>query len=230
MNILGIIPARGGSKGIPQKNIALLGGKPLIGWTIEAALKSRMLTRTIVSTDSEEIASAARAFGAEVPFMRPMDIASDSATGLAVMRHAIEVCSREKPVDIIVYLQPTSPFRRAADIDAAVEILLGSQADGVVSVVRVPHHMLPECQMELQVSGELKALQLQASLDRHHKRLLYARNGPAVLALRAEYVKNCQSLYEGRLLPLCMNERESVDIDTPEDLQLAEQWIKITSV
>ncbi len=140
MRVLGVIPARGGSKGIPRKNLKSLGGKPLIAHTIEAAAKSRLLTRTIFSTDDEEIAAVARSLGADVPFLRPADLATDAARALPFMVHAletIEASERAAPYDALVMLQPTAPFRAAEDIDGSIELLERTGADSVISVVDV---------------------------------------------------------------------------------------------
>ncbi|MDX1975777.1 MAG: acylneuraminate cytidylyltransferase family protein [Rickettsiales bacterium] len=226
MHVVAVIPARGGSKGIPKKNIVPLGGKPLIQWTIDAARKASRLSEVIVSTDSEEIADISRQAGAAIPFMRPAEFASDTASGLDVMRHVIRFYEKVKPIDILVYLQPTSPFRSSAHVDEAVRLLQESDADGVVSVVRVPHNMLPECQMAIAEGGALQPLSGNTPLDRHGKRELYARNGPAVLALKASYIMNCTSLYAGKILPLVMDTLESIDVDDAKDLLLAETLIK----
>jgi CMP-N,N'-diacetyllegionaminic acid synthase len=227
LNILGLIPARGGSQGIPRKNLAPLAGEPLIAHTIKAALAARTLSRVLVSTDDEEIAATARQYGAEVPFLRPGELATDAAPALAVMRHAVQwlVEQEDWPCQVVVYLQPTSPLRRAEHIDAAVELLLAEKADTVVSVVEVPHNMNPLSVMRL--SGkELKPFLTQGAqpLRRQDKPRALARNGPAVLALTRQAVMECNELYSCRTLPLVMTPQESVDIDDAWDLDLA-QWI-----
>jgi len=129
-NVLALIPARGGSKGIPRKNVRPLAGKPLIAWTINAARQSRYVDRIVVSTDDDEIALVSRQYGAEVPFRRPDQLATDSARGIDVVFHAIKTLPKS---DVVVLLQPTSPFRAPEDIDGAIE--LWQQDDGpVVSV------------------------------------------------------------------------------------------------
>lgn len=137
--ILGIIPARGGSKGVPRKNIRPLGGKPLIGYAIEAASASRFLTETVISTDDDEIADVSRRLGGSVPFKRPPELATDSATGLSVVQHAVREMEDQRgyKVDVVVLLQPTTPFRTTADIDAGINLLLDTGADSVVSVADV---------------------------------------------------------------------------------------------
>ena len=142
--VLGVIPARGGSKGIPDKNLALVGGRPLLAYTADAVKESKLLTRTIVSTDDARIADCARSMGLEVPFMRPSSLAGDEAPMLPVLQHAVETLEADGfHADIIVLLQPTSPLRRGEHIDAAVKWLERAGGDSVVSVVEVPHQFNP---------------------------------------------------------------------------------------
>ena len=140
VKVLAVITARGGSKGIPGKNIKPLGGKPLIAYTIEVAQKSRLITDLIVSTDSERIAGVSREYGANVPFIRPAELARDDTPHLPVMRHAVEFMEKQKgyQYDYVVTLQPTSPFRTVEDIDETIRVLIESGADSSVSLVEVP--------------------------------------------------------------------------------------------
>ena len=142
MHVFGIIGARGGSKALPKKNIAPLGGKPLIAWTIEAAVRSRTITRTVVPTDDAEIAKAAERYGAEVPFRRPEELAEDATPGPAVVLHVVRWLDQHEGYrpDLVVYLQPTSPLRVPEDIDAAVALLVEREADAVVGVCPVQRH------------------------------------------------------------------------------------------
>jgi CMP-N,N'-diacetyllegionaminic acid synthase len=137
MNILGLIPARGGSKGIPRKNLKNLCGKPLIAWTIEAALKSSMLSRVVVSTDDEEIAQVSRYYSADVPFLRPGELSGDSSSGISPVFHAIE---QLPDFDSILLLQPTSPLRTTADIDGIINFAIAENVESVVSVCESPVH------------------------------------------------------------------------------------------
>ena len=141
--ILGLITARGGSKGIPGKNIKPLAGKPLIAWTIEAANNSRLLSQVIVSTDDNEIARSAQAWGAEVPFKRPEELAQDQSSHLDVVLHALQwyqLQHRALP-EYVMLLQPTSPLRTANDIDAAISLAAQKQADAIT--VSYTHLTLP---------------------------------------------------------------------------------------
>jgi len=142
MKILGIIPARGGSKGVPGKNIKHLAGKPLISFSIDAA-KDSSLSKVIVSTDDEQIAAVARELGADVPFLRPDFLASDTAKSLDVSRHALLTMEKSDNLqyDAIMLLQPTTPFRTTEDINQAIELLIANpDADSVISVVDVQGH------------------------------------------------------------------------------------------
>jgi N-acylneuraminate cytidylyltransferase/CMP-N,N'-diacetyllegionaminic acid synthase len=140
MDVLTVIAARGGSKRIPNKNVLLLGGKPLIAWTIQAALDSEISQRIIVSTDSEEISEVARKWGAEVPFIRSVELSSDTASSEAVVTNVLDwLRERNEPIpECLMLLQPTSPFRTHQDIEAAVSLFRDKKADAVISVCEDP--------------------------------------------------------------------------------------------
>src|SRR3989344_8489661 len=143
VKILAIIPARGGSKSIPRKNIKILAGKPLIAWTIEEAKKTKHPMRVIVSTDDEKIADVARKFGAEVPFLRPAEISGDLATDIEWLTHALDWLKQRESYepDIVVRLPPTSPLRTATDIDLGIETLIGhAHADSSRAICESPKH------------------------------------------------------------------------------------------
>lgn len=222
MNVLGVIPARGGSKGIPNKNLALVGGRPLLAYTADAVNESTRLTRTIVSTDDERIAACARALQLDVPFMRPASLAGDEVSMLPVLQHAVDVVeSTGFAVEIVVLLQPTSPLRRGEHIDAAVMWLERAGGDSVVSVVEVPHQFNPVSVMRVD-EGLLKPfIDGPPVARRQDKPRVYARNGPAVLAVRRRVLAE-GSLYGERTWPLMMSMEDSLDIDTPWDLRLIE--------
>jgi CMP-N,N'-diacetyllegionaminic acid synthase len=215
VDVLALIPARGGSKGIPRKNLVPLGGRPLLSWTIDAALGSRTVSRTVVSTEDDEIAAAARELGAEV-LARPPELAADNAAMQPVIAHAVEELGAP---EVLVLLQPTSPLRRAEHVDEAVGLLLASGADSVVSVVEVPHRYRPGSLMALD-GDRLVRLADDHAATRQEKPLVYARNGPAVLALRPDRIG--ADLYGGDCRPYVMGARESLDVDEPFDLELAE--------
>jgi len=224
MKLLGIIPARGGSKGIPGKNIHPLGGKPLIAWTIEAARKSSLLTRLILSSDSEEIIDVAKGYGVEVPFVRPKSLARDDTPALPVVQHAVRHMSEHEDFtpDIIVLLQPTSPLRRTAHIDESLQLLMGSDADSIVSVVKAHHNYTPGSEMVLR-DGYLKAYEAweERKNIRQLKQVFYARNC-AIYACRHACLVEKGSMYGEKVLPYVMARKESIDIDEPFDLELCE--------
>ena len=213
--VVGLIPARAGPR---EKNLWRLAGKPLVGWAIDAARASERLTRVVVSTDSEQVAALARAEGVEV-LERPAELAADETPMLPAIRHALDAVGS---CDALVLLQPTSPLRRAEHIDEAVALLLDTGADSVVSVVEVPHRYRPVSLMELD-GDRLVALVVDAPARRQDKPVVYARNGPAVLALRPDRLGD--SLYAGDCRAYVMAESDSVDVDDPDDLRLAEHYL-----
>ena len=229
MNVLGVIPARGGSKGIPTKNLVPLCGRPLLAYTADAVNDSKKLTHTIVSTDDERIAGCARSLGLDVPFIRPSSLAADDAPMLPVLQHAITAMrARGFETDIVVLLQPTSPLRRGQHIDAAIDWLQRVRGDSVDSGVEVPHQFNPISVMRLD-EGLLKPfLETSVPTRRQDKPRLYARNGPAVLAVHTRVIEN-GSLYGDESWPLIMTPEDSLDIDTPWDLRLAESVLAARS-
>jgi CMP-N-acetylneuraminic acid synthetase len=229
MRVLAVIPARGGSKGIPNKNLALLCGRPLLAYTADAVKGSKRITRAVVSTDDARIAECARSLGLDVPFMRPASLAGDDVPMLPVLQHAIgEMQQKGFTADAVVLLQPTSPLRRAEHIDAAVDWLERAGGDSVVSVVEVPHQFNPVSVMRME-DGWLKPfLDAPSVTRRQDKPRVFARNGPAVLVARADVVTG-GSLYGERSWPLGMTPEESLDIDTPWDLKLVESVLSARS-
>ena len=222
MQILGIIPARGGSKGIPHKNLVSLCGRPLLAYTADAVHESTRLTRTIVSTNDETIAATARSLGLDVPFMRPPELAADDTPMLSVLQHAaVMLAGAGFVADVVVLLQPTSPLRRGEHIDAALELLERSRAESVVSVVEVPHQFNPVSVLTL--AGERLRPFLGGPVvnRRQDKPQVLARNGPAVLAVRMA-VLSAGTLYGDDCRPLVMSAEESIDIDTPWEVLVAE--------
>ncbi len=137
--IIGVIPARGGSKSIPRKNIKILRGKPLVAYTIEEAKKSKYLTHLVVSTEDEEIKNISLKYGAEVPFLRPKELATDDALAIPTVQHTVITIEKIKNVkyDYVIMLQPTAPLRKTEDIDKALAMLIEADADGIISVVDV---------------------------------------------------------------------------------------------
>lgn len=229
MVAIGLIPARGGSKGIVRKNIAMLAGKPLLAWTAEAALGSRRLRGTILSTDDEEIASVGKACGLEVPFRRPPELASDTAPSIDVLTHAVQwLDAAGRQADLIVLLQPTAPLRTSEDIDGALSSLDRTQADSVVSVAEVPSHFSPEWQLSLSPASEIRLLDGRPLSEIVPRRQLlsktFYRNG-AVYAVRREVLTSRRSLYGERCVGYVMPAERSVNIDGPEELAEAERLL-----
>lgn len=218
-----MIPARGGSRSIPRKNIVPLSGRPLLAYTCQAALLSKRLTRTILSTDDEEIASVGRACGVEAPFLRPQELAQDATPVIEVLAHALRWVGENDRIqpDLLVLLQPTSPFRRAEHIDSAVALLEETGADTVVSVVEVPHQYNPASLMQLNDGRLTNFLRGPQILRRQDKPRVYARNGPAVLVIKSSLVRE-GILYGPVCRPLVMDRADSIDIDEPLDLVIAE--------
>ncbi len=217
MKILGIIPARGGSKGIPRKNIKLLNGKPLIAYTIEAALASN-LDRVIVSTDCEEIAGISKEYGAEV-MMRLSHLAEDKTPTLPVLQ---DVVSRlEEKFDAVMTLQPTSPLRTSKHINEAIELFKSDKkANSLVSVVEVPHNYMPEKLM----SFDGKYLTGNREVKRRQEiSTMYARNGAAIYITKTE--KLGEYIFGGKILPYFMSKINSFDIDDIKDWEIVERLI-----
>jgi CMP-N-acetylneuraminic acid synthetase len=216
-----VVPARGGSKAIPRKNVSDLAGRPLLAYTADAARAAARLTRVILSTDDPDIAAIGRGLGLEVPFQRPAELASDAAPMLPVLRHAVdEMAARGFAAEAVVLLQPTSPLRRAEHIDQAIALLDDSGADTVVSVVEVPHQFTPGSLMRLE-DGRLRPVDSAGATRRQDKPRLFARNGPAILAVRTAALAR-PSFYEGDCRPFVMSALDSIDVDGPDDLELVE--------
>lgn len=223
MSIVGLIPARGGSKGIPGKNIAPCAGRPLLAYTAEPALQAKRLDRVILSTDDQAIAAIGAGLGIEVSFMRPNELSGDTASSLGVITHALDWLEAQgEAVEAIVLLQPTSPLRSAAQIDEAIEHFRNSNADTLVSVIEVPHRFHPESLMRME--GDVLLPMKTASemvLRRQELPKLYARNGPAILILSPKQIR-AGNFYSGRTVAYQMPSADSLDIDAPDDLTLAE--------
>lgn len=222
-DVLGLITARGGSKGIPRKNILPVGGKPLIAWTIEAARAARRLTRVVVSTDDEEIAAVSRQWGAEAPFLRPAAMAGDDSPHVLAVLHALEWLIERERVrpDYLVLLQPTSPLRSPADIDAAIHLAMERRAEAVVSVSETHDH--PMLARRIRADGALESF-VPCDLAYPRRQDLpkaYALNG-AVYVFRVESLLVRRALDVPGALGYVMPADRSLQVDTPWDLRLAE--------
>jgi CMP-N-acetylneuraminic acid synthetase len=231
MRVLGIIPARGGSKGIPRKNIKLLCGKPLIAYTIDAAARSTRLTRTIVSTEDTEIADVARSLGADVPFLRPRDLADDTTPTLPVVLHAIETLEAEgESYDAVCLLQPTSPLRRPEDIDGCIDLLEASGSDSVISVIPVPEPCNPHWVYMRSADGRmsLSTGETEPIARRQELPPAFHRDG-SVYVTRTEVLVNGRSLYGVNVQGYEIPPRYSANIDTQTDWQVIEGLFAVQS-
>ncbi|WP_395822287.1 acylneuraminate cytidylyltransferase family protein [Devosia sp.] len=227
MTIVGVVPARGGSKSIPHKNIALLGDRTLLAYTADAAASATLLDRTILSTDSAEIADVGRSLGLEVPYQRPAGLAEDTTPILPVLLQLLDWLEQGgTAVEAFVLLQPTSPFRNAEDIDGAVRLLRSRDADSVVTVVPVPHQFNPVSVMKMEDGRLTSFLPGPPVLRRQDKPEVFARNGPAVLVLRPRILRR-GILYSEATYGYEMPAERSVDIDGPDDLALAERMLSV---
>lgn len=222
--VLGLIPARGGSKGVPRKNVRPLAGRPLIAYTADAARASGVIDRVVLSTDDEEIAAVGRTTGVEVPFMRPTTISADDTPMLAVIEHAVGALTANGwTPDIIVLLQPTSPLRRPEHIRLAVTTLRDSGADSVVTVVELPRHLSPDYVMRIDDGRLVPFLPEGATVTRRQDaRPAYSRDG-TVYAFRRSTLERFGSIYGADSRALVLDPRESLSIDSPADWEAAER-------
>jgi CMP-N-acetylneuraminic acid synthetase len=226
--ILAIIPARGGSKGVPRKNIREIAGKPLIAWTIETALSCDRLDRVIVSTEDEEIAKIANQYGAEIPFLRPLDIAQDDTPDLPVYQHALSWLNEHEKYcpDIIVWLRPTVPLRVAEDIEGAIGLLTETKADCVRTVCEAEHH--PYWMKQLNGDRLLPFLK-EIKVEKYYRRQLlppvYRLNGAVDVTWRERVMEN-GLLYSGDVRGYVMPGERSIDLDNELDFLFADLLIR----
>lgn len=228
MRVVGLIPARGGSKGVPRKNIRLLCGKPLLSYTAEAALRSGVLDRVVLSTEDEEIARTGRECGLDVPFVRPADLARDNTPTVPVVQHALQwLQDHGERFDAVCLLQPTNPFRRAEDIAGCLSLLETSGADAVVTVLPVPAEHNPHWVFFKDTKGYLR-LSTGESIPIPRRQELppaYHREG-SIYVTRTNVVMTQGSLLGERLLGYEVPAEWSVNIDRPEDWARAEELMK----
>ena len=223
--VLGLVPARGGSKGVPGKNVRALAGHTLLEYTARAARESGVLDRLILTTDSLEIADAGRRAGLEVPFMRPASLAADDTPMVPVIQHALaEIARHAWSPDIIVLLQPTSPLRRAEHIRRAVERLKDTQADSVVTVNEVPLDHSPDYLLFRNADGTLRPFLPEGAriTRRQDARPAHWRDG-TVYAFWRTTLERYGSIYGDTCQSLVLDESESLSIDTVRDWKIAEE-------
>ena len=226
--ILGVITARGGSKGIPRKNIKLLDGKPLIAYTIEVAQKSRLISHLIVSTDDEEIAEVAKKYGADVPFLRPATLAQDKTPSLPVMQHAIlfmEDMLGEK-FDFVATLQPTSPFRLVEDVEKTIQLLIDTGADSSVTLVEAESGAHPMKMKKLEGDKILPyVMEEPENIRRQDFPVVYKRSG-AMYAHRRYIPMEQKRSYGDYVVGHVVPSERSIDIDTEFDWFKAEYMLE----
>ncbi|HLD26248.1 MAG TPA: acylneuraminate cytidylyltransferase family protein [Candidatus Andersenbacteria bacterium] len=225
MHVLAIIPARGGSKGIPLKNLALVAGKPLVAHSIEHALAAKLVTRVIVSTDHEEIKQAAVAAGADVPFLRPTEISQDTSVDLELFQHALQWLREHESYepDVVVQLRPTAPYRQPKWIDEAVQLLAGNRAaDSIRSVSEPRAH--PYRIFRISPEGWLDPIMKHEHPAPHD--LLRQQHPPmyhyncVIDVTRPQTIFEKQSMTGTNIAPYIMNPDDVFDIDSPRDLEL----------
>jgi N-acylneuraminate cytidylyltransferase len=225
--VLGAVFARGGSKGIPQKNIKELCGKPLIAYAIEAARAVKGIDDVIVSTDDPRIAEVARQYGANVPFTRPAELATDTASEILAWKHAVKEYGRVtgKAVDVLVSVPATSPLREAKDVLHCLDRLLSTDADVVLTVTE-PHRNPYFNMVRLDAEGNARVVMDGSGITRR-------QDAPAVFdittvayAVRAPFLLSCQGLMEGRVKTVTVPKERSLDIDDPLDFELAEFYLR----
>lgn len=217
---LALIPARGGSKGIPRKNVRPIAGKPLIAWTIEAALGAAGVSRVVVSTDDEAIAGIAREYGAEAPFLRPAELATDEAPGISPVLHAVETLPEH---DDVILLQPTSPLRGAEHIASMLAFAEARGATSVVSVCEAGKH--PAWMYRMDEEGRLAPLIASDAARRQDLPAAYALNG-AMYWIRTAELRQSHTLVGPDTIGFSMDAESSVDIDTPLDWRIAEYLLE----
>lgn len=222
--VVAVVPARGASKGVPRKNVREFLGKPLLAWTIQAATESGVLDRIVLSTEDREIAEAGKAWGAEVPFLRPAELAGDAVPTAPVVCHALDSLRRGEGLcpDYVMVLEPTGPARQPFHVREALELLIRSRADSLASISEVPHHFVPEKILKREADGTVRGVRGTPVRDMIHRRQdlprHYAFNG-LIFACRAAVLleSNPPTLWGERVVGYETDPKYNVDIDTPED-------------
>lgn len=228
--VVAAIFARGGSKGVPRKNIRLLAGKPLIAYAIETARASQLIDRVVVSTDDAEIADVARRYGAEVPFMRPSELAQDDSPEWLAWQHAIRTLddtSDGRKLDVFVSVPPTSPLRGVEDVDACIQTLLQSDADMVITVK--PAERNPYFNMVTidEVGYAKLVIQAERAVPRRQAApMVYDMTTVAYVA-RPDFVLSARSMFEGKLKAVCVPVERALDIDTELDFRICELMLSL---
>lgn len=227
MTIIAVIPARGGSVGIKKKNIRNLNGKPLIAYTIEKALACKLLDRVIVSTDDDEIAKIAKKYGAEVPFLRPKELALNTTPMLPVIKHAVEYIENheKKLIDFVVLLDPTAPFRSVDDIENCIKKLMESGADTVLTVCEAEHNPY-FVMVELEDDKMVPLLRIKKTITRRQDAPKVYRINAGVYAIKRDIVMKKSTVFTKNTRVVLMPHERSVHIDHEIDLKFAEFLFK----
>jgi len=224
MRILSIIPARGGSKGIPNKNIKLLCGKPLLQFTSEVAQKSKYISKLILSSDDDAIIKVGQSLGLKVPFKRPSSLAGDKSPTIDVVKHALQFFEEKgEKYDAVCLLQVTSPFRSVKFLDKAIETFMASKTDALISVIEVPHEFNPHWTFMPNVYGNLEIATGDKNIITRRQDLpkSYHRDGSIYLTKTSTILKD-NSLYGNSISYVVSDEKFHVNIDTLEDWEKAE--------
>ena len=232
MRILGLIPARGGSKGVPRKNIKKLNGKPLLQYTSEVALQSKYLSKVVLTTDTEEIMEVGRQLKLEVPFMRPSNLAADTSPTLPVILHALEYYeARGEIFDAVCLLQVTSPFRTVSLLNEAIEKFIIKQTDSLVSVLEVPHEYNPHWSFEVNPSGNLSIAtgELEIIPRRQELPKAYHRDG-SIYITKTTVLKDKKSLFGNSIAYVESPKELYVNIDTMDDWEKAEEMVTLLKI
>ncbi|OGV13388.1 MAG: acylneuraminate cytidylyltransferase [Stygiobacter sp. RIFOXYA2_FULL_38_8] len=220
--VLAIIPARGGSKGIPRKNIKMLAGKPLIAWTIEEGKKSKYIDRFILSSEDEEIIKVAKEWGCEVPFIRPKELAQDETPGIVPVIHTINILTEK--YDYVCLLQPTSPLRKVWHIDKCIEKCINMETSSCIGVQEVDKH--PYLMHKINKLGSLEPLFKKVQLTRRQDAdKIYAVNG-AIYFAKSDFILNQKSFVGQNTSAFLMDKISSIDIDDMSDFQYADYLLK----
>ncbi len=225
MKIISIIPARGGSKGLPGKNIIDLAGKPLIAWTIEASLKSKYITKTIVSSDNNNIIEISKKFGAET-IKRPDELALDTTHSEPVIEHALKNIENIEQYDYLILLQPTSPLRDEKDIDGAIEFLIEKKASALISTKLIDNRILKTFKNDGNGYLEGIANNNYPFMRRQDLPNVYMPNGAIYIVSLKEFLKT-KKLFTDKTISFEMSEEKSFDIDTKEDLKKIKKYMNI---
>ena len=219
--MLAIIPARGGSKGVLKKNIQTLGGKPLIYWTIEAAMKAESISRVILSTDDKEIAELCKPTGIEIPFMRPIELAQDSSLAIDSYLYTVERLYNEFEYkkDEFAVLLPTVPFRTSKDIDKAIKIFYKNDSDSVISCNKLPRPI--DWIFSVNKNGTIIRKSNKKLMNRQDSEITFTPNG-GIYVFKYSLLKEKYSYYSDKTYAYVMPEERSLDIDTEYDFKIAE--------